>query len=75
MNVSLPDSLKAFVRERVNSADYSNPSDYVRALIRADKAQAELEALLVEGLQSGPPSPLSDADRERFERIIESGKA
>ncbi len=37
MNISLPESLKEFVHERCDQGDYSNPSDYVRALIREDK--------------------------------------
>jgi len=37
MNISLPESLKDFVKERVEEEHYSNPSDYVRALIREDQ--------------------------------------
>ncbi len=56
MNISLPESLKEYVRQRVLDGDYANPSDYIRALIRADKehqAQAQLEQRLLEGLESG----------------------
>ncbi len=56
MNVSLPETLKAYVQERVAEGIYSNPSDYVRALIRTDmkrRGREELEALLLEGLNSG----------------------
>ena len=70
MNISLPESMKAFVRERAESADFSNPSDYIRTLIRADKAQAELEALLLDGLNSGEPDVLTESDMARFEQII-----
>ena len=51
MNISLPETLKDFVRERVREADFSNPSDYVRHLIREDKkraAQEKLDALRAE---------------------------
>jgi len=61
MNISLPDSLKNFAQERANSSDYSNPSDYIRALIRADKqraAEEELEQALLLGLSSGPSAPV-----------------
>ena len=34
MNVSLPETLKDYVQERVAEGTFSNPSDYVRALIR-----------------------------------------
>jgi len=34
MNISLPDSLKAFVVERVSQRGYGTSSEYVRDLIR-----------------------------------------
>ena len=58
MNISLPESLKSFVKERCEQSDFSNPSDYVRTLIREDKKrcmQEKLEALLLQGLESGEP--------------------
>ena len=74
MNISLPESMKEFVRERAGSADFSNPSDYIRTLIRADRAQAELEALLIDGLNSGEPTVLTESDMTRFKEIITSTK-
>jgi antitoxin ParD1/3/4 len=65
MNVSLPEALKDYVQERVAEGTYSNPSDYVRALIREDmKRQAEerLDALLLEGINSGPAEPMTQED-------------
>ena len=62
MNVSLPEALKDYVQERVAEGTFSNPSDYVRALIREDmKRQAEekLDALLMEGINSGPAEPMT----------------
>lgn len=64
MNISLPETLKDFVRERVREADFSNPSDYVRHLIREDQkraAQEKLDALLLQGL-SEAPTALTAAD-------------
>jgi len=46
MNVSLPRSLKRFVQERAKNAQFSNPSDYVRSLIREDQQRLEAEKLL-----------------------------
>ena len=69
MNISLPETLKEYVKERVREGSYSNPSDYIRALIRTDQeraAERRLEALLLEGLASGEPSPL---DAEDFQAI------
>lgn len=69
MNISLPESLKNFVKERAANTDYSNPSDYIRALIRADKqkaAEEKLEQTLLEGLNSGPSEPIDNAFWERL---------
>ena len=57
MNVSLPEDLKAYVEEQTKQG-YSTPSEYVRELIRDDRkrrAHEKLEALLLEGLNSGDP--------------------
>lgn len=48
MNISLPEALKRYVRERSKAANYSNPSDYVRSLIREDQRRQAAESLLRE---------------------------
>ena len=59
MNVSLPDGMKAWVEEQARSDRYGNSSDYVRDLIRKDqerlRAITQLQSLVREGLNSGPP--------------------
>jgi antitoxin ParD1/3/4 len=65
MNISLPDQLKEFVDHQVGSGRYSSVSEYVRDLIREDekrKAQEKLEAMLMEGVQSGGPTELTSQD-------------
>ena len=65
MNISLPDQLKEFVDNQVGSGRYSSVSEYVRDLIREDekrKAQEKLEALLMEGIQSGVPTEITRQD-------------
>jgi antitoxin ParD1/3/4 len=60
LNISLPEALKEFVHERVAEKAYSNPSDYIRTLIREDqkrRAEEKLEDLLLEGLASGEARP------------------
>jgi antitoxin ParD1/3/4 len=57
MNISLPEELKEFAEEQTKHG-FSTPSEYVRELIREDrkrKAKEKLEALLLEGLNSGDP--------------------
>ena len=60
MNVSLPEELKEYVEAQTKSG-YSTPSEYVRELIREDqkrRVKAKLNALLLEGLNSGDPAPV-----------------
>jgi antitoxin ParD1/3/4 len=64
MNISLPEPLKEFVDGQISTGRYSSASEYVRELIRADekrKAQEQLEAKLLEGLNSAE-SELTSAD-------------
>ena len=64
LNVSLPKRLKQYVKQRVSERQYSNPSDYVRSLIREDQARREeemLEKMLLEGLASGAGEEMSGA--------------
>jgi antitoxin ParD1/3/4 len=77
MNVSLPDGLKEYVKERVAEGTYSTPSDFVRDLIRADmqrRGRQRLEQLLLEGVASGDaeevtPEYLATLRREAEEII------
>ena len=60
MNVSLPEELKAYAEEQTKNG-YSTPSEYVRELIREDqkrRAREKLNALLLEGLDSGDGVPM-----------------
>ncbi len=62
MNIALPESMKHFVQDRVSEGGYSSVSEYVRELIRADqkrKAEERIDALLLEGLDSGQPIAVS----------------
>lgn len=72
MNISLPDSLKAFVDERVTRRGYGTSSEYLRALIRKDADRLHLRALLLEGAASAPAAPADaahfDVLRKRVQR-------
>ena len=59
MNISLPDQMKTWEEENVQSGRYANASDSVRDLIRRDHMQLEqLRLALVEGQNSGPSTAL-----------------
>jgi antitoxin ParD1/3/4 len=73
MNIALPDSMKQFVQDRVSEGGYSSVSEYVRELIRADqrrKADERIDALLLEGLDSGPPIPVTPEYWEEKKRRL-----
>jgi antitoxin ParD1/3/4 len=56
ITISLPESLRDFIDDEVQTRGYGNVSEYVRGLLRAEQAKradAQLEALLLEGLASG----------------------
>jgi antitoxin ParD1/3/4 len=68
LNISLPQSLKDYVEEQVSSGGYSTPSEYLRELLRQDQRQRteeKLEALLLEGLNSGAPIEITPEYWER----------
>ncbi len=60
MNISLPDAMKYWIDLQAQSSRYSNASDYLRDLIRKDQDLAvkiaNMQALVTEGLASGPGS-------------------
>jgi antitoxin ParD1/3/4 len=73
MNIALPESMKHFVQERVSEGGYSSASEYVRELIRADqkrKAEERIDALLLEGLDSGQPIPVTPEYWEEKKRKL-----
>lgn len=65
LNISLPDPLKEFVEEQVADGVSPSTSDYIRDLVRDDqkrKARDKVEALLLEGLDSGASTPMTAQD-------------
>jgi len=57
MNISLPETMKAWVESHTRSGRYSNSSDYVRDLIRRDQDRAamiaNMQERVTEGINSG----------------------
>ncbi len=82
MNVSLPRGLRDYVAERVATDGYTSASEFVRELIRKDRArragQERLEELLVEGIASGPAAEWTSEEwaslRERVARRVGAGE-
>lgn len=66
MNISLPETLRAFVDEQVAEHGYGTSSEYVRSLIRKDQDRMHLRNLLLEGARS---RTLGVADADYFDRL------
>jgi len=73
LNISLPDTMKAEIEEVIATEGYGNTSEFFRDLARnylKERQERKLEALILEGLNSGEATPLT---KEDFERIKERG--
>jgi antitoxin ParD1/3/4 len=53
MNISLPDSLKAYVDKLVQTEGYGTSSEYMRELIRRDQDKRQFKEHLLVGMRSG----------------------
>lgn len=66
MNISLPDSLKAFVDSQVSQRGFGTSSEYVRELIRSDQDRQRLRGLLL-----AESAPAAVADSAYFDTLRE----
>ena len=66
MNVSLPDAMKAWVEEQVQTGRYGNSSDYVRDLVRRDQERAEAREKLQQMVDEALASGISDMGRDEL---------
>lgn len=65
--------MRTYVEEQVANGGYSTVSEYFLELIRQDqkrKANERLEAMLLEGLDSGTATPMSDRDWEEIRQTV-----
>ncbi|MEH1848912.1 MAG: type II toxin-antitoxin system ParD family antitoxin [Nostoc sp.] len=73
INISLPDSMRAYVEQQVASGGYSSASEYFRELVRQDqkrKANERLEAMLLEGLNSGTVTEMTVQDWDDIRQAV-----
>jgi antitoxin ParD1/3/4 len=73
INIALPEAMKHFVQERVSQGGYSSVSEYVRELIRTDQrrtVEERTDALLLDGLDSGEPIPVTQEYWEEKKRKL-----
>jgi antitoxin ParD1/3/4 len=63
LNISLPEAMRAFIEEQIAKGGYSTASEYIRDLIRQAQKQSQqekLEAMILEGVDSGEPIEVTD---------------
>ncbi|MBW4532742.1 MAG: type II toxin-antitoxin system ParD family antitoxin [Pleurocapsa minor HA4230-MV1] len=73
INISLPEEMRIYIEEQVAIGGYSTTSEYIRQLIRQDrqqKAEKQLEQLLLEGLNSGEASPMTAKDWAEIRQAV-----
>ena len=71
VQVSLPEPLKQFIDGLVAEGTFTDLSDYLQTLIDRDRRARQkdsVEALLIEGLNSGPATPMTPEDWDEMER-------
>ncbi len=74
LQLSLPESMRAFVEEQAAKGGHGSADEYLRTLIREAQqreAKQRLEAMLLEGLE-GEPIEVDDEFWDRFRaRLVE----
>lgn len=69
MNLTLRPETEKLVKERVDRGEYKDASDLVdeaiHYLLDMEESEAELEALVREGIESGPATPMTREDIRR----------
>ena len=73
LNISLPQALEDYVEDQVGQGGFSTPSEYLRSLVREDqrrKTEHRLEALLLEGVESGAPIEITPEHWERKRQTL-----
>jgi antitoxin ParD1/3/4 len=71
MNISVPPRLRDWIRRRVREGGFGTASEFVRHVLREAWVQeegGELEQTLLEGLRSGPATPMTKKDWARIRR-------
>jgi antitoxin ParD1/3/4 len=71
VNVSLPEYLKAFVDAEVAARGHASASEFIHLLVvkaHLEKQRERVEALVLEGLNSGPATPMTEQDWEDIRR-------
>ncbi|MDA1051908.1 MAG: type II toxin-antitoxin system ParD family antitoxin [Planctomycetota bacterium] len=72
VSVNLSEELQQFVNGQAEAGRFDGPAGYIESLIeRAKSGQEKLEALLIEGLDSGDPIRLDADEWSHLRRDVE----
>lgn len=73
LNISLPESMRNYIDQQITLLGYSTASEYIRDLIRQDQkrnATQKLETLLLEGLESGKATEITEQDWQNIRQAV-----
>jgi antitoxin ParD1/3/4 len=73
IHISLPQDLKTWVEEQAAQDACRTADEFVRNLLRKEqrrRARAKVEKLLLEGLNSGPATPMTAKDWQEIRREV-----
>lgn len=65
LTVSLPADIKDFVEDEARAGGFATADEYVRALLLNEqrrKSREKIDGLLLEGVRSGPATPMTPQD-------------
>ena len=68
MNISLPETMKAFIDRQVSERGYGTSSEFIRELVRQEQDRTELRTLLLDGAKSEPDAPADGAYFAKLEQ-------
>lgn len=73
ISLELPEDLREFVEATVQRGNFANANEYIVALLdAARKKRTDIEAALIEGLESGPAEEWTTQEWEDIkQRVIE----
>ncbi|MCS7471646.1 hypothetical protein NZK35_33780 [Stieleria sp. ICT_E10.1] len=73
ISVNVPDRVMSAIAERARNSGYADVNEYVsQFVLRLCERQSEVEALAIEGLQSGPSEPWDKNEIEGIRADLKS---
>ena len=75
LSITLSEDLTTYIQTQVNSGSYPTPSHYIQTLIQQDQSRrTNLEALALEGIHSGPTTPMTQDDWDTIRAAVHQNR-